>query len=145
MLIINDHLAEPLTGSENVVAVSADRSTLAKRRWRGIAGDGREFGFDLEHPLSHGDPILRDDCGCYAVFQMPEPVLEVPLPTDTTAAASLAWQIGNLHFPVEITHECLRVADDPALRQMFDREGVAWSARHAVFRPLSVTANGHHH
>ncbi len=41
-------------GSLPTVRISADRLTLAKRRWRGIADDGREFGFDLAAPLADG-------------------------------------------------------------------------------------------
>ena len=36
---------------EAIVILTADRATLAKRRWRGVAQDGREFGFDLDHVL----------------------------------------------------------------------------------------------
>jgi urease accessory protein UreE len=57
-------------------------------------------------------------------------------------AARLAWQIGNLHFPLEATAALIRVADDPALRQLFEREHIAFTSRTAVFRPF---AHGHHH
>jgi len=145
MHIVHSHLHGRPSSEENVMSLLVDRGTLAKRRWRGKAGDGREFGFDLVHALDHGDVIFRDDCACYAVFQNPEPILEIPLPAHPGEAALLAWQIGNLHFPVEIQSDVLRTTDDVAIRQMLEREEIAYSVTDAVFRPAPVSAHGHHH
>jgi urease accessory protein len=145
MQIIQSHLHGRPSGQENVIALLVDRGTLAKRRWRGIAGDGREFGFDLDHALDHGDVIYRDDCACYTVFQRPEPILEIPLPVMPGEAALVAWQVGNLHFPVEIQGDILRTVDDIAVRQMLDREGISYIANDAVFRPAPVSTHAHHH
>ena len=41
------------------VRIPVERLTLAKRRWRGVADDGEEFGFDLEAPLTDA----RIGCG----------------------------------------------------------------------------------
>jgi urease accessory protein len=125
-----------------LVRIPVDRLTLAKRRWRGAAEDGREFGFDLEKPMSDGAVVFRDEKTTYMIAQKYEPVLEVQLVQDPPAAAKLGWMIGNLHFPLEVTNESVRVADDPALRQMFEREGIAYAACKRVFHPL---AGGHHH
>ena len=40
------------------IAIAVDRHKLARRRWRGLAQDGQDFGFDLIEPLQHGDPVL---------------------------------------------------------------------------------------
>jgi urease accessory protein UreE len=140
MILVHHHSAEPAT--DLTISVPADRLNLAKRRWRATAADGREFGFDLEHHLHDGDVVHRDGGIAYILVQTPEPVLEIALPADPSAAARLAWQIGNLHFPLQATAAAIRVADDPALRQLFTREHVAFTARTAVFHPL---AHGHHH
>lgn len=145
MEIIRNHLhVDPATFNE-IVPVSADRLSLSKRRWRGVAVDNREFGFDLEKALSDGDVIFSIGGKGYVMSQTPEQVLEVELPADPIAAAKLAWQIGNLHFPVEVGTGYLRVADDIAVRQVLDREKVSCRLVEAVFHPLNAAAHGHHH
>jgi urease accessory protein len=128
------------------VRISVERLVLAKRRWRGIAEDGREFGFDLEAPLADGATIFQSEAATYVLAQKYEPVLEVSSsafgaggPAD---AARLGWMIGNLHFQIEIAGDVVRVVDDLAVRQLFEREGIAFTACKRVFHPLS---GGHHH
>ncbi len=140
MELIHASLAKP-DASLPVVRIPVDRLTLAKRRWRGVAEDGREFGFDLEKPLADGAAVFQTE-SLYVVAQKYEPVLEVTLGTDAPTAARLGWLIGNLHFPLEVTGPAVRVADDPALRQLFAREGIAFLACARVFHPL---AGGHRH
>ena len=36
---------------ENKISLTVERRVLAKRRWRGEAEDGTDFGFDLVSPL----------------------------------------------------------------------------------------------
>ncbi len=122
--------------------IAVDRLTLAKRRWRGVAEDGREFGFDLEAPLADGVAVHQSESAVYFIAQKYEPVLEVPLGTDAQAAARLGWTIGNLHFPIEVASGVVRVEDDSALRQMFERERISFTACKRVFHPLS---GGHRH
>lgn len=123
------------------IALAVDRLTLAKRRWRGIADDGREFGFDLDHPLEDGAIIFQSESVCYHLAQKPEPVLEISLGA-TPEAAFLGWSLGNLHFPVEIEYEILRVIDDPAVRQMLERERIAYIVAQRVFHPIK---SAHYH
>ena len=124
------------------IRISVDRLTLAKRRWRGVAEDGSEFGFDLEAPLPDGARVFQNDAAAYVIAQKYEPVLEVALGTDAPVSARLGWIIGNLHFPLEVAGTVVRVADDPALRQLFDREHISFFACKRVFHPLS---GAHHH
>jgi urease accessory protein len=124
------------------IPLCIDRRTLAKRRWRGVAADGVEFGFQLDHPLSAGDIVAASPAAAYFISQNPEPVLEVALGPDPSAAARLGWIIGNLHFPLQIAGAALRVPDDSALRQLFDREKIAFTPCDHVFTPLS---GGHSH
>ncbi|MEI9894857.1 MAG: hypothetical protein WDN28_13475 [Chthoniobacter sp.] len=128
------------------VRLPTERLALAKRRWRGVAEDGTEFGFDLESPLTDGAVIFQSDHAVYLLAQKYEPVLEVSSaafgaggPAD---AARLGWMIGNLHFQIEIAGDIVRVVDDPAVRQLFEREGIAYTACKRVFHPLG---GGHHH
>jgi urease accessory protein len=129
-----------------VVRIPVERLVLAKRRWRGVAEDGRDFGFDLETPLIDGATVFQSDAATYVLAQKYEPVLEVSSSAFRTGssadAARLGWMIGNLHFQIEIAGDLVRVVDDPAVRQLFEREGIAYTACKRVFHPLS---GGHHH
>ena len=124
------------------VRIPVDRLTLAKRRWRGVAEDGAELGFDLEKPLSDGTPVFATARCVYVIAQRYEPVLEVTLGSDSPSAARLGWIIGNLHFPLEVAGTVVRVVDDPALRQLFLRESIAFTACKRVFHPVG---GGHSH
>jgi urease accessory protein len=128
------------------IRLAVDRLTLAKRRWRGVAEDGHEFGFDLAAPLRDGDVFFASDAGAYVLAQKYEPVLEVSVTAealrDGAQAARMGWLIGNLHFQIEVTPEVIRVVDDPAVRQMFEREGITFTACKRVFHPIG---GGHHH
>ncbi len=138
-----------LTGFDShlpTVRIPVERSTLAKRRWRGVAEDGAEFGFDLTTPLPDGAAVFQSDTAIYVLAQKYEAVLEVRSsefgvgnPAD---AARLGWMIGNLHFQIEIASDVVRVVDDPAVRQLFEREGIAFAACKRVFHPLT---GGHRH
>ena len=126
----------------SVLRIPVERLSLAKRRWRGIAEDGTEFGFDLEAPLTDGAAIFQSDAAVYILAQKYEPVLEVALGSDSPSAARLGWMIGNLHFAVEVAGAIVRVVDDPAVRQLFEREHIPFTACKRVFHPIS---GGHHH
>jgi len=129
-----------------MVRIPVDRMTLAKRRWRGTAEDGTEFGFDLEKPLADGDIAFVDHGSRYFISQRYEPVLEVSLMDGAPAAARLGWIIGNLHFPLELAGNVVRVVDDSALRQLFEREHISFTPCKRVFRPLGGGhSHGHHH
>ncbi len=127
------------------IRIAVERLTLAKRRWRGVAEDGREFGFDLDTPLRDADAVWAGDAACYLIAQKYEPVLEVrsaEFGVRSSDAARLGWMIGNLHFQIEIADDIIRVMDDPAVRQMLAREGIAFAACKRIFHPL---AGGHRH
>ncbi len=123
------------------VPLAADRLTLVKRRWRAVASDGVEFGFDLEHSLADGDVFHQTEAVVYHLSQKPEPLLEIPFGT-AEEAATLGWKIGNLHFSIEVTPTATRVVDDAAIRQMLVREGIKFARVVEVFRPLNA---GHPH
>jgi urease accessory protein len=141
MELIHEALANPPSGLE-VRKIPVDRLMLAKRRWRGVAEDRREFGFDLERPLADGAAVFVNDDATYVIAQKYEPVLEVALGEDSPTAARLGWIIGNLHFAIEVAGPVVRVVDDPAVRQLFVREGVAFTPCKRVFHPIS---GGHSH
>ena len=128
---------------ERIVPLTASRPTLAKRRWRGTAGDGREFGFDLAEGLSHGTAFFREGMTLYVLEQAGEEVLEIPVAT-VEAAARVAWSLGNLHFGVQVLPGAVRVTGDPAVLQLLAREKIPFGRVQAVFLPLAAGAAHHH-
>jgi urease accessory protein len=145
MDIVHQALSDTGDARESIV-VAVERGMLAKRRWRGVAADGREFGFDLERPLADGATVFREGGRTYVVKQKAEPVLVVQLGECGLSGAAdfarLGWIIGNLHFPLALEGDAVLVPDDAALRQLFDREQIAFATDERVFKPLS---GGHSH
>lgn len=142
MELITAALPLPVHPANPPVDVPVDRHTLAKRRWRGVATDGRELGFDLERPLKNGDLVFGDGTHVYRIAQKPEPVLSVALhhPED---AARLGWLLGNLHFQIAVMARTVLAPDDPAIRQMLEREHIDHQPAHAVFIPLGGSHSHH--
>jgi urease accessory protein len=134
MDIIHAALSNPESAVLEVV-VPVDRLTLAKLRWRATAEDGREYGFDLAEPLRDNSPFFHIDGTTYIVSQRPEPVLEISL-AGPEESARLGWLIGNLHFPLELCGDFIRVADDSALSQMLQREHIPCAQATRVFHPM---------
>jgi urease accessory protein len=139
--VIREPMGHVDPGARRVPLV-ADRLTLAKRRWRGRAEDGEEFGFDLAAPLKDGIAFWAMKEAVYVIAQRAEMVLEVVLIPRSAPVARLGWAIGNLHFPIEVTDDAIRVPDDPALRQLFTREGIPFATVECVFQPFART-HGH--
>lgn len=119
------------------IFLNAERRLFLKRRWRASAGDGTEFGFDLQERLRHGCVFYQSDFADYIVLQEPELVYQVMV-GDPDFAALVGWKIGNLHFPVQITGGLIRTPHDPAIRQLFEREGWPFEEAAVVFNPLRV-------
>jgi urease accessory protein len=144
LTIIRAASHRPLHQSGHVhVRLTASRATLAKRRWRGVAEDGREFGFDLDAPLHHGDHFLIEGQAHYLIEQEREEVLEIPV-NSIEQAARVAWSLGNLHFGVQVLPQSVRVTPDPAVQQMLAREQISFQRVSCVFLPLSAGAHHHH-
>ncbi len=117
------------------VAIRVERITLAKRIWRGVAEDGREFGFELETRLKEGDVAFQSDGARYVVRQIPEAVLEISLDVAPSAAAGIGWAVGNLHLELQAEPTRLLALDEPAVRQLLDRLKVPFTPTTVVFRP----------
>ena len=117
------------------VAVPVERLKLAKRRWRGAADDGLEFGFELAAPLKEGDTVWQTSIARYVIRQLSEPVLEISLDVAPSAAAGIGWAIGNLHLELSAEPTRLLTADEPAVRQLLARLKVPFTPTIALFRP----------
>ena len=128
---------------ERTVSLNVERRVLAKRRWRGQAEDGTDFGFDLVVPLSNGICFHAKGDKNYVIDQKPEVVFRIPFP-DQREAAHRAWQVGNLHFPAQFLESYLLVEGDHAVRLMLERNQIPFEEGMEVFQPV-LAATGHHH
>ena len=143
MIIVKKLHPHKLERLEEVISLSVERRVLAKRRWRGKALDGTDFGFDLEMPLRNGICFYVEENRSYVIDQKPESVFRVSY-TNQEEAAHLAWQVGNLHFPAQFKDTYLMVEGDPAVRLMLERNQIPFLESTEVFQPI-VTATSHHH
>lgn len=119
------------------IVLRAERRQFLKRRWRGTADDGTEFGFDLEERLIDGCVIRHCDGIDYIVRQLPETVYRIPL-ENPSQAALVAWKTGNLHMPAQIDDDAMLVLHDDAMRQLIEREGWPFTEPEVVFTPLKA-------
>jgi urease accessory protein len=125
---------------ERRVVLSAERRQFLKRRWRGVAEDGTEFGFDLEERLADGGVIFQQEGNDYVVRQLSEVVYRVPLESPAQAAL-VSWKTGNLHLPAQILDEAILVLHDEAMRQLLEREGWAFTEPQVIFNPMKAMAH----
>jgi len=127
------------------IPIHVDRWQLSKLRWRAAADDGREFGFEVDEPLHHGDIVCCNDYNYYTIHQTSETVLVVNT-TEKEVVTKLAWSIGNLHQLLQVSGSELICADDPSLRQLFDQLHIAYKVESRQFEPMrSASAHHHHH
>lgn len=141
MHLIQHLLAESSTlPPESQVTLSAERRQFLKRRWRGIAEDGTEFGFDLETRLTDGGVIFHQAGNDYIVRQLREVVYEIQLETPAQAAL-VAWKVGNLHLPAQILDGSIRILHDEAMTQLLEREAWSYSEPEVLFTPMKAMAH----
>ena len=125
MLHITEALSPVPEGTR--VSVCVDRHQLARRRWRGTAEDGTEFGIDVVEALRHGDAIHACGDKVYCIEQSAEGCCLVPL-KQAPDAAHLGWRIGNLHF-----------------KAAFSEEGIPFTRVQRIFQPARQGGHSHHH
>jgi len=141
MHLIQSLLAEQSSlPTDQHVTLHAERRQFLKRRWRGIAEDGTEFGFDLESRLVDGGVIFHEGGRDYLVRQLPERVYEIHL-TCPDFAALVAWKVGNLHLPAQILPDTIRILHDEAMTQLLQREGWEFTEPEVIFTPMKAMAH----
>jgi urease accessory protein len=128
---------------DHSIPLNVDRRVLAKRRWRGQASDGTDFGFDLAVPLKHGVCFYNEDERYYLIDQKPEKVFRVSFPNQQEAA-HLAWQVGNLHFPAQFKENYLLVEGDLAVQYMLERNEIPFEESMEIFQPILAVSSHHH-
>jgi urease accessory protein len=143
MQLITEALPAQPAGLE-VVPVIVDRHKLARRRWRGVAADGTDFGFDVHEALSHGDYIHTTATQAYQIAQSPEACFLVSI-GEPHQAAWLGWMVGNLHFKAAFSEAGILVQDDLAVEQMLEREHIHYHRVSRVFQPSKQGGHSHDH
>ena len=143
MVIIKNLDATNLGEYQNEISLTVERRVLAKRRWRGQAEDGTDFGFDLASPLQDGICFYKQEGKKYVIDQKPESVFKIPY-SNLKEAAHRAWQVGNLHFPAQFNDSYLLVEGDYAVRLMLERNQIPFDESTEVFQPV-MAASSHHH
>lgn len=142
MPIVNRPLSE-VDSSLPVVAVNVSRHTIDRLRWRVRAEDGLDLAFELNAALQDGDAVWKEAGKLYRIQQSPESALQIDWPSsDRSDAARLAWNLGNLHQPIEVREDGIYVADDPAMRTKLSRMRCVFREIMTVFRPM--THHNHH-
>ncbi len=146
MLII-DRLLSPVPAPE-LAGIEADTLILTwqQRRWprgRLTTSKGREIALALPTGtlIQPGTLLWANRDWYLCVVAADEPVLALE-PADWATAVRAAFEIGNRHFPLAIEGRALLVQDDPALVQLFHRNGIPFERRMAPFNPIGT---GHSH
>ncbi len=129
--------AESERPPENRIELAVERRQFLKRRWRGTAPDGADFGFDLDSRLTDGCVIFQDGETDYIVRQLPEKVYDVAF-SDPAEGALIGWKVGNLHLPAQVLQGSLRILYDDAMKQLLEREGWEFTEPEVLFTPMKA-------
>lgn len=107
---------------------------------------GLEFAVALPSGtiLRDGDQLLLETEQCRVRVQAaPEPVF-VLTPISPQEWAWLAYQVGNRHLPLMISHRELLTPQDAAAEHLLRQLGVTYQAAHRAFTP-ATPHSGHSH
>jgi urease accessory protein len=114
--------------------------TWEQRRWmrgRFTTEGGREIGVALPTgtQIESGQIMWIGADWYLAMKAASEPLLAIHA-ADRQEAIRVAFEIGNLHFPLAISGETLLVPDDSAMTQLLARIGACWEKRNEAFEPI---------
>jgi urease accessory protein UreE len=132
---------------ENVSATELDGKeedqlllTWEQRRWmrgRFTTEHGREIGVALPTGVQiEPGRILWIGKDWYLTMAAADELLLAVHPDTQDEAIRIAFEIGNLHFPLALSGNDLLVPDDSAMIQLFSRIGAKWEKCRAAFRPV---------
>jgi urease accessory protein UreE len=135
---------EDLTGKQEDKLIF----TWEQRRWlrgRFTTALGRKIGIALPTGTTPAPgAILYVGADWYLRIEAaPEAILEI-VPADCAEAVKIAFEVGNLHFPLAHVEGKLLVPDDKAMVRLLERLGVRCERREAIFDPIA-NAQSHSH
>lgn len=111
-----------------------------QRRWmrgRFTTEKGREIGMALPTgvQIEPGRILWIGPDWYLTMGAAMEPLLKIHA-GDRQEAIRIAFEVGNLHFPLATVGEELFVPDDSAMIQLFTRLGLQWERCSAPFQPI---------
>ena len=148
-LLIIDHLISSV--SEELLRAKDDDKlvlTWEQRRWvrgRFTTHKGRKIGLALPTGTTLApNALLWVEPDWYLrVEAATESVLEI-LPLDYEEAVKIAFEVGNMHFPLAMQENRLLVPDDKAMVRLMDRLAAKWEKRQTVFNPIGKNESHQH-
>jgi urease accessory protein UreE len=112
-------------------------------RWRARTSAGREVALALPTGTTlEPGTVIAVEADWYLEVEAAQEAVIAVRPHGRQAAVKLAFEVGNLHFPLALDGDTLVVPDDPAMRHLLDRLGQPWEPRRAIFNPIGL---GHTH
>jgi urease accessory protein len=114
--------------------------TWEQRRWmrgRFTTEKGREIGVALPTgvQIEPGQIMWIGPDWYLTMGAASEPLLAIHA-RDQLEAIRIAFEIGNLHFPLAVAGERLLVPDDSAMTQLLGRIGARWEKCSFAFQPI---------
>jgi len=147
--LIIDHLAA-VANPEDLEGKQEDKLvfTWEQRRWmrgRFTTAQGRKIGFALPTGTTPAPgTILYVGADWYLKIEAAtEAVLEIS-PANCVEAVKIAFEVGNLHFPMAQVEGKILVPDDKAMVRLMERLGARWERRQTIFDPIG-SAQLHQH
>jgi urease accessory protein UreE len=114
--------------------------TWEQRRWmrgRFITDGGREIGVALPTGMQvEPGQIMWVGPDWYLTMGAAREALLAIHAADRQEAIRIAFEIGNLHFPLAVAGESLLVPDDSAMTQLLGRIGARWEKCSEAFQPI---------
>lgn len=114
--------------------------TWEQRRWmrgRFVTEHGREIGVAMPTGIQiEPGRILWIGRDWYLTMAAASELLLAIRPANREDAIRIAFEIGNLHFPLALAGDDLLVPDDPAMNQLLSRLGAQWERCRGPFRPI---------
>jgi urease accessory protein UreE len=139
--IIVDALPDGVTAQE-LTGKQEDRLLLKweQRRWmrgRFTTERGREIGVALPTgiQIEPGRVLWIGPEWYLAMAAAPEALLAIH-PYNREDAIHIAFEVGNLHFPLAVSGDDLLVPDDSAMVQLLSRLGTNWERCRGPFQPI---------
>jgi urease accessory protein UreE len=139
--LIIERLVSP-ADSRDLQAKQEDKLILSweQRRWlrgRFNTAKGRKIGIALPTGtlLAPGSILWIAQDWYLRMEAATEPVLEI-FPANFEQAVRIAFEVGNLHFPLALKQNNFLVRDDKAMIRLLERIGALWERKQAVFDPV---------
>jgi urease accessory protein len=139
--VVVDALPENVNAAD-VEGKENDRLSLSweQRRWlrgRFTTERGRQIGIALPTgvQIEPGRIMWIGHEWYLTMAAALEPLLAIR-PDNHQEAIRIAFEVGNLHFPLAISGDDLLVPDDSAMIQLLSRIGAKWEKRVSAFQPI---------